>query len=63
MTNNNNNYGNQKLRGLKRKYEAILKKGGKCENCGYNENISALDFHHINPEDKEFQLDMRHFFF
>ena len=54
-------YENQKLRGVKRKYEAVLLKGGKCEICGYNKNISALEFHHLNPEEKSFQLDARHF--
>lgn len=34
--------------------------GGKCQECGYNKNIAALEFHHINPDEKEFQLDMRH---
>ena len=58
---NYNNYQNQKLRGLKRKYEAILNYGGKCEKCGYNKNIAALEFHHRNPEEKDFQIDMRHF--
>lgn len=58
---NTNNYKAQKLRGLKRKYEAIMQRGGKCESCGYNKNISALEFHHINPDKKEFQIDMRHF--
>lgn len=28
--------------------------GNECNKCGYNKNISALDFHHKNPEDKEF---------
>ena len=58
---NANNYENQKLRGLKRKYEAVLARGGQCEICGYNHNIAALDFHHLNPSEKEFQLDTRHF--
>lgn len=58
---NPNKYTNQKIRGLKRKYEAIIFKGGKCEICGYNHNISALDFHHINPSTKLFQLDIHHF--
>lgn len=58
---NPNNYQNQKLRGLKRKYEYIMKRGGKCECCGYNENLAALEFHHINSEDKEFQVDIRAF--
>lgn len=58
---NYNNYQNQKLRGLKRKYEAVIARGGKCEKCGYSHNISALDFHHINPEEKEFEIDIRKF--
>lgn len=41
------------------KYEARRKKkqllveylGGKCVRCGYNKNIAALDFHHINGKD------------
>ena len=56
---NANNYQNQKLRGLKRKYEIIEARGGKCEICGYSKNLAALDFHHKNPDEKEFQLDMR----
>lgn len=58
---NPNNYESQKLRGIKRKYEAILARGGKCERCGYNKNIAALEFHHKNPEEKEFQIDGRAF--
>ena len=34
--------------------------GGKCQKCGYDKNIAALEFHHINSDEKEFQLDMRH---
>lgn len=55
-----NNYDYQKLRGLKRKLELIELKGGKCEMCGYCKNVAAFDFHHINPKEKSFQLDMRH---
>lgn len=31
-------------------------KGGKCERCGYNRCIEALEFHHLNPEEKDFQF-------
>jgi len=31
-------------------------KGGKCEICGYNKCIDALEFHHINPEEKDFGI-------
>jgi 5-methylcytosine-specific restriction endonuclease McrA len=27
--------------------------GGKCVRCGYSKSLWALQFHHINPEDKE----------
>ena len=37
----------------KRKLEAIEYKGGKCNRCGYNSYYGALEFHHINPNEKE----------
>lgn len=37
--------------------EALVEyKGGKCEICGYNKCIAALDFHHINPKKKDFNI-------
>ena len=30
--------------------------GGKCCLCGFNDFIEALEFHHVNPEEKEFPL-------
>lgn len=45
-------------RSLKRKLELVKSRGG--ELCGYDRNIAVLEFHHINPDEKEFQLDMRH---
>ena len=33
---------------------AVAYKGGKCQCCGYNNYIGALEFHHINPEEKDF---------
>lgn len=61
MSNNPNSYENQKLRGLKRKYEYVLKRGGKCEICGYDKNLAVLEFHHRDPNNKEYQVDMRKF--
>lgn len=29
-----------------------------CAICGYNECVACLDFHHINPQDKKFQVDL-----
>jgi len=42
-----------------RKNQAIidkLKAGCSCAICGYSEYPEALDFHHVNPEDKQFSL-------
>ena len=30
--------------------------GGKCQCCGYNKCQSALELHHINPQEKEFTV-------
>ena len=29
-----------------------------CAVCGYNKCDAALDFHHVNPKDKEFPVNM-----
>ena len=51
-----------KLRAINRKIQFVKKSGGKCSECGYNKNLAALCFHHINDDDsKEFGLDMRQF--
>lgn len=41
------------------KEELINYKGGKCEICGYNKCIAALEFHHKNPEEKEFGIGQK----
>jgi len=53
------NYKAQQQRGFERKASLINKKGGCCEICGYNKNIAALCFHHIDPSNKSFGLDFR----
>jgi len=35
------------------KKRAVEYKGGKCERCGYNKCIDALEFHHIDPSEKD----------
>lgn len=57
---NPNSYEKQKERAIKRKLELIKLKGGKCEKCGYSKNLGALEFHHLDPSIKEFNLDERH---
>lgn len=34
------------------KVEALKLLGGKCQRCGYEEYVGALQFHHIDPADK-----------
>lgn len=47
----------------KRKLKFINMLGGKCQNCGYNKCISALDFHHINPEDRSKTKESREYLY
>jgi hypothetical protein len=35
--------------------------GGKCSMCGYNKCIDALDFHHIDPNMKDFTISGKSF--
>lgn len=41
------------------KRQAVDYKGGKCEICGYNKCIAALEFHHKNPSEKDFTISHR----
>ena len=34
-------------------------KGGKCEICGYDKCVEALEFHHINPDEKDFGIGQK----
>jgi hypothetical protein len=41
------------------KVKCIEYKGGSCKICGYNKCIGALEFHHRNPNKKEFNISGR----
>lgn len=43
-------------RRAKLKQLAVDYKGGKCEQCGYDKCIAALEFHHLDPLIKEFSI-------
>lgn len=43
-------------RSIKFKQECLQYKGGKCEKCGYNKYTGALEFHHKNPSEKDFNI-------
>ena len=57
--NRNQNYARQQERGLLRKRALVTEAGGACAKCGYDRNLAALTWHHIDPGTKSFQLDMR----
>jgi hypothetical protein len=41
------------------KIMAVTYKGKKCQICGYNKYVGALEFHHIKPEDKNFTISRK----
>ena len=50
-----NRYGVQK-RKIKLKLMSVKYKGGECERCGYDKCMPALEFHHRDPNEKEFSI-------
>ena len=52
--------GVQLTRGM---FLAKIKKarGGKCIKCGYDRCIKALEFHHLDPSQKDFTISNDHF--
>ena len=54
----NSCYQKRRIKEVKKK--AVEYKGGKCENCGYNNSLRALSFHHLDPKIKDFQISGSH---
>lgn len=48
------NYDSVKKRRRILKQKAVALLGGKCSICGYDKCLVALEFHHLNPDEKEF---------
>jgi predicted HNH restriction endonuclease len=36
--------------------KAVQLLGGKCNRCGWTGNLAAFEFHHKDPEEKEFEM-------
>lgn len=47
-------YMNDRRRTMKAR--AVAYKGGKCEECGYSKCIQAMEFHHPDPQAKDFHI-------
>jgi len=41
------------------KNRSIEYKGGKCERCEYSKCVEALEFHHMDPNEKDFGLSAK----
>lgn len=42
----------------KTKARAVELMGGKCVRCGYNKSMRALQFHHLDPTQKDMQISV-----
>ncbi len=52
----------QKQRWIKRKNEAIQYKGGKCQDCNILYPYPVMEFHHLDPNEKDFDWnDLRYY--
>src|SRR5262249_22533590 len=52
-------YAAQQRRGIDRKQRLIQVLGGRCTVCGYDRCLAALSFHHKDPSQKRFALEIR----
>lgn len=50
------NYRHFKDSRIRLKEKLVKYKGGKCEICGYDKCINALEFHHVDPSQKDFGI-------
>lgn len=46
-----------------KKIKLVEYKGGECEKCGYKKSISALSFHHKDPNEKDFSISSKSYSF
>jgi predicted RNA-binding Zn-ribbon protein involved in translation (DUF1610 family) len=46
---------NTKIRRYRAKKASVQYLGGKCKKCGWSGNLAGYDFHHLDPEKKDFK--------
>lgn len=39
------------------KAQCVEYKGGRCQKCGYDKCLGAMDFHHLDPTQKDFAIN------
>lgn len=42
------------------KKKCVDYKGGECDKCGYSKCLGALQFHHLDPKEKDFTISGSH---
>ena len=52
-------YAQTKGRRQEFKRKALEYKGFSCNSCGYNKCVEALEFHHLNPATKLFEISSK----
>jgi len=45
----------------KRKKDAVAYMGGACRICGYDACIGVLHFHHVDPQEKDFNISRKNY--
>ncbi len=45
-----------RVRRLRLKIKAVGYLGGECKKCGYNKSLASFDFHHLDPNEKDFGI-------
>lgn len=41
------------------KERAVAYLGGRCRGCGYQKSLAALEFHHRDPREKDFEISSK----
>jgi len=50
-----------RIRRYRLKKKSVEYKGGKCEICGYDKSLAAMEFHHNDSNEKDFAIsEMNH---
>lgn len=50
---------NTNIRRYRIKKKAVDYKGGACHKCNWSGDISGFDFHHLNPDEKDFEINAK----